>query len=251
MEGGGGGILGKGNPGPLFPSTTPRPKPKSLLEAISDIEKLSAVERTGMPIPPHFLLLVEKIGYFDVGLKGAWADTLVNVIFTPLSVGVFDRVIPIFGSHDPTAMDQMFSLLIGLSYTLGINILLAFNLGACYFGKVCRNAIWQLYGGFVTGSILKMLLIFVVFHFIYWRVTPEFISQILSATYFIVHGMVTLDQWDRLFYWLVDIRNLLFKSGIFIVVSTIICLALPGISFLLGSRRANREDELRRRYDAI
>ncbi|UVT18140.1 MAG: hypothetical protein H8K03_22875 (plasmid) [Nitrospira sp.] len=251
MEGGGGGIAGKGNPGPLFPSTTPRAKPKSLLEAISDIEKLSAVERTGMEIPPHFLLLNEKFGYFDVGLKGAWADMLVNIIFTPISVGVIDRVIPIFGTHDPTVTDQVFSLLIGLSYTLGINILLAFNLGACYFGKVCRNAIWQLYGGFVTGSILKMLLIFVVFHFLYWRITPDIISNVLTSTYFVVHGIFTVEQWDHLFYFLVDFRNLLFKSGIFIVISTMVCLTLPGISFLLGSRRAHREDEMRRQYDAI
>jgi len=251
MEGGGGGIVGKGNPGPLFPSTTPRAKPKSLLEAISDIEKLSAVERTGMPIPPHFLLLNEKFAYFDVGLKAAWADTLVNLIFTPISVGVFDRVVPIFGTYDPTIVDQLFSLMIGLSYTLGINILLAFNLGACYFGKVCRNAIWQLYGGFVVGSFLKMLMIFFIFHFLYWRITPELLSQLLTSIYLVVHGMFTAAQWDKLFYWFVDMRNLLFKSGIFIVVSTVICLALPFASFLLGSRRANYEDEVRRKYDAV
>ena len=68
IDGQGGGIAGKGNPGPLFASTSTRPKPKSLLEAISDIEKLSAVERTGMEIPPQFLLRSELVGFLDVGL---------------------------------------------------------------------------------------------------------------------------------------------------------------------------------------
>ena len=251
IDGQGGGISGKGNPGPLFQSSSARPKPKSLLEAISDIEKLSAVERTGMEIPPHFLLLNEKVGYFDVGLKGGWADTVVSAIYIPLSVGVMDRVIPIFGSSDPTLGDQIFALLIGLSYTLGYNILMAFNLGACYFGKVCRNAIWQLYGGFVTGSMMKMFAIFFVFHLLYWRVTPEMISHVLTSTYVAARPFLTLDQWDAFFFWLVDMRTVLFKSGIFVVVSTLICLAIPCISFVLGSMRATKEQELRKRYDAI
>ena len=251
IDGQGGGIAGKGNPGPLFASTSTRPKPKSLLEAISDIEKLSAVERTGMEIPPHFLLLNEKVGLFDVGLKGGWADTLVSAVYIPLSVGVMDRVIPIFGSSDPSLGDQLFALLIGLSYTLGYNILMAFNLGACYFGKVCRNAIWQLYGGFVSGSMIKMFAIFFIFHLVYWRVTPEVISHVLTSTYIAGRPFFTLDQWDTFFSWCVDMRNVLFKAGVFVVVSTILCLLIPGISFVLGSLRAAKEHELRKRYDAI
>lgn len=46
-------------------------------------------------------------------------------------------------------------------------------------------------------------------------------------------------------------RNVLFKSGVFVVVSTILCLLIPGISFVLGSLRAAKEHELRKRYDAI
>lgn len=251
IDGQGGGIVGKGSPGPLFQSNSARPKPKSLLEAISDIEMLSAVERTGMEIPPHFLLLNEKVRYFDVGLKGGWADTLVSAIYIPLSVGVMDRIIPIFGSLEPTVIDQVFSLLIGLSYTLGYNILLAFNLGACYFGKVCRNAIWQLYGGFVSGSIIKMIAIFFLFHLLYWRITPELISKIMTAGYFVVRPFLSLAQWDSLFFGLVDMRSVLFKSGVFVVVSTVLCLAIPCISFILGSLRAEKEHELRKRYDAI
>ena len=247
----GGGIYGKGSSGPMFPSSTSRPKPKSLLEAISDIEKLSAVERTGNPIPQHFLLLNEKVGYFDVGLKGGWADTLVSLIFVPLSVGVIDRVVPIFGSTDPTIMDQVFAMVISISYMLGYNILMAFNLGSCFFGNVCRHAIWQLYGGFVTGSILKMILVFFTFHFLYLKITPELLSHILTASYWMARPFFTLDQWDTFFFWLVEMRNALFKSGFFVVVSTMICLAIPCISFIFGSIRAAKEDVLKRRYDAI
>ena len=83
------------------------------------------------------------------------------------------------------------------------------------------------------------------------RALTDIISNVLTSTYFVVHGIFTVEQWDHLFYFLVDFRNLLFKSGIFIVISTMVCLTLPGISFLLGSRRAHREDEMRRQYDAI
>jgi hypothetical protein len=247
----GGGIFGKSSSGPLFPSTTPRPKPKSLLEAISDIEKLSAVERTGNPIPQHFLLLNEKIGYFDVGLKGGWADALVTFFFVPLSMGVFDRVVPIFGSNSPTVFDQLFSMLIGISYMLGYNILMAFNLGSCFFGTVCRHAIWQLYGGFVTGSVIKMVLVFFTYHFLYLKMTPEWISHMLTATYVAARPFVTLDQWDTFFFWLVEMRNALFRSGFFVVISTMLSLAIPAISFVVGSIRAKKEDVLKRRYDAI
>lgn len=243
--------FGKGSAGPMFPSNTPRPKPKSLLEAISDIEKLSAVERTGNPIPQSFLLLNEKIGYFDVGLKGGLADIPVALIFVPLSVGVIERAMPIFGTTNPTTFDEFFSMLIGISFMLGYNILMAFNLGSCFFGAVCRNAIWQLYGGFVTGSVMKMIVVFFTFHFLYLKVTPELISHVLTAMFPFAKILFTIDQWDTFFYWLCDMRNALFKSGYFVVVSTIVGLGIPAVSFVIGSRRATREDELKRKYDAI
>ena len=248
MEGTGG-IVGKGSAGPLFPSSTPRAKPKSLLEAISDIEQLAAAEKTGMKIPLNFLLLREKVSFFDVGLKGGWADTLVSAIFIPISVGVVDRIIPIFGTHDPTLIDQAFALVMAMSYTLGYNVLMAFNLGTCFFGKVCRNSIWQLYGGFVTGSFIKMLLIFLVFHYLYWTVTPQVISNAMAASYWLVRPLVTLGNWDTVFYYTVEMRNVLFRSNIFVVVSTLLCLLIPLLSFLLGSYQATREDAKRRRYD--
>jgi hypothetical protein len=61
----------------------------------------------------------------------------------------------------------------------------------------------------------------------------------------------TLDQWDQFFFWIVDMRNVLFKSGIFVVMSTMLCLAIPCVSFVLGSLREAKEQELRKRYDAI
>ncbi|MDI3467623.1 MAG: hypothetical protein OJF50_006444 [Nitrospira sp.] len=245
------GIYGKGTAGPLFPSSTPRPKPKSLLEAISDIEKLSAVERTGNPIPEHFLLLNEKIAYFDVGLKGGWADALVTLFLVPLSMGVIDHVVPIFGSSNPSVMDQTFSMLIGVSYMLGYNILMAFNLGRCLFGPVCRHAIWQLYGGFVAGSVLKMLLVFFLYHFLYVKFTPEFLSHLMTSAYPAARPFVSLDQWDTAFYWLVSMRDSLFKSGVFVVFSTVLCFAIPGVSFVIGSANAQREARLKREYDGF
>jgi hypothetical protein len=244
-----GGIAAKGSSGPLFPSSTPRPKPKSLLEAISDIEQLAAAEKTGMKIPLNFLLFKEKVSFFDVGLKGGWADTLVSAIFIPISVGVVDKVIPIFGTHDPSLIDQAFALVMAMSYTLGYNVLMAFNLGTCFFGKVCRNSIWQLYGGFVTGSFIKMLLIFLVFHYMYWTITPQVISSAMSASYWLVRPVLTLETWDAVFYWAVEMRNVLFRSSIFVVVSTLLCLLIPLLSFLLGSYQATSEDAKRRRYD--
>jgi hypothetical protein len=243
------GIYGKGSAGPLFPSSTPRPKPKSLLEAISDIEKLSAVERTGNPIPEHFLLLNEKIAYFDVGLKGGWADAMVTLFLVPLSMGVIDHIVPIFGSSDPSIMDQAFSMIIGVSYMLGYNILMAFNLGRCMFGPVCRNAIWQLYGGFVAGSILKVLLVFFLYHFMYVRFTPEFVSHLMTSAYPAARPFMSVEHWDKVFYWFIAMRDSLFKSGVFVVLSTLLCLGIPGISFMIGSLNANRESRLKREYD--
>jgi len=240
-----------GNSGAIFPSTTPRPKPKSLLEAISEIEQYAAVERQGTPIPETFLLLNQKISFFDVGLKGGWADALVTFFFVPLSMGVFDRVVPMFGSTSPTSSDQVLSMLISISYMLGYNILMAFNLGRCFYGTVCRQAIWQLYGGFVTGSVLKMIIVFFIYHFLYVKLTPEFLSHLFVNTYIAVKPFVTIEQWDKAFYWMMDMRGALFKSGFFVVISTVICLAIPATSFVVGSLNAKKVDMLKRKYDAI
>jgi hypothetical protein len=83
------------------------------------------------------------------------------------------------------------------------------------------------------------------------RVTPEVISHVLTSTYIAARPFFTLDQWDTFFYWCVEMRTVLFKSGFFVVVSTVLCLFIPFISFVLGSWRAAKEHELRKRYDAI
>jgi hypothetical protein len=55
-----------------------RAKPRSLIEAISEIQILATVVKTGREIPENYLLLDRRIAYFEVGVKGALADGLIR-----------------------------------------------------------------------------------------------------------------------------------------------------------------------------
>ena len=211
-----------------------RRRKRSLLEAIFDLMTRYRTGKQRFPLPWH-----QKVNYFDIGLKGGWADTLVLASYGLLSVGVMQRIIPIFGSAAPTFFDQLFSLLMALSYTLGATLLMAFHLGRHGGGKMQRHAMRQIYAGFVTGCLIKTMAIFCLFHLLYWHVTPEILSHAQDR-----FAVFTFEKWNMVLSFYVAMRNVLMQAGVVVVVSTWVCVTIPLISVLLYLKRT-QEGETR------
>ena len=238
-----------GRPGPLFAEGMARAKPRSLIEAISEIQILATVVKTGREIPENYLLLDRRIAYFEVGVKGALADGLISALFVPMSMGVLSNLVPIFGTLTPSLFDQLFSVLIAMAYGLGYNVMIGVNLGNCYYGKACRQAIDSIYSAMVTFNILKVILLFLLFHGLYGLLTPDWVhaksDQLWPAWRVLVNQATAVEVQT----WILNVREVLLLSSWFVVFSTAVSLIIPRIFFVRGSKQAELEHRRNMLYD--
>lgn len=89
-------------------------RPKSFIEAFSELEQLSAVLGEN-EVPEQFFTLKQKFDFLGVGILDSIKSTVIAGILTPISVGVIKELIPIFGDVEPTAFDKVFSFLLTVS----------------------------------------------------------------------------------------------------------------------------------------
>jgi hypothetical protein len=223
----------EGKSGGVFVGTAPPPgKPKGLLDAISEIQQYYVVERGGSTIPADFLTTKGKLGFFEVGFKGAFLSGLVGALFTPFAIGVVEKLIPIFGSREPSYFDQAFALMIAVSFSAGYAIMLS-TVSRCYIGEISKAAIKNLVGGFAAGAMLKALLAFLLFHFLYLFLTPDRLVRILSHMTMLVPPEA-LNGW---YIWLWNFRSVFLVSAWFVVVTTVLTIMIPVVTIRQASRK--------------
>ncbi|RMH36221.1 MAG: hypothetical protein D6690_07130 [Nitrospirae bacterium] len=189
-----------------------------------------------------------KFGFWEVGMRSVLWDTLVVFFMVPLSVGAIDKLIPIFGSTQPTFFDQVFALILAGTFTLGINLLIALNLGRCYFGEVPKMAIRHLYGGIVTANVLKVLVLFLAYHLAFDFLTEERIVAFYELLWRVGRGVLGEDLILALAEWTFDLRIVLWKSAYAVIAITAVSLLIPFVVFLIGKYSVQREYALQQQY---
>lgn len=224
--------------GDVFIGSTAYPgKPKGLLDALSEIQQYYVVERTGSTIPEDFLTFSGKLAFFEVGAKGAVVSGLISAMLTPIAVGVIERYIPIFGSYEPSFFDKFFAFILAMSFSLGYGIFIA-TVGKYYIGGISRAAIRNLMGGLIVGALVKLIIVFILFHFIYFVVLdPTRVASFLIR--FRASG-VKYEVLDSIYRFLMDFRPVFLTSAYFVVFTTILLIAIPAVSIFVGSRRTKR-----------
>lgn len=225
--------------GTLLPMLGERPKPKSLVEAISDIQQHAAAERDGFPQPASYFLLSERAAFVEVGLKAGLAGMAANGFLQPITLAVIDHLFPIFGTWTPSWFDQLIALLLGASLQLAYALLVAVNLAPCYLGAWCREAIRMIYGGLLAGKVIMLIGWFWLYHTLYLLLTPERIARWLENNSFLVQKLLMISA-DRAVYvgaWLLSCRPLLLTSAWLLLALTLVSGALSWIVFLWIYRR--------------
>lgn len=232
--------MGKG--GTLLPMIGERPKPKSLIEALSDIQMYANAERDGFAMPESYLLMRERLAFLEVGLKGGLVSMGISGLLQPLNLAVVDRLFPIFGTLEPSAFDQAFALLLGVSFSLAYAVMIAVNVSACYIGAWCRAAIRALFGGLILGKVIALAGLFWLYHALYLAMTPERIAWLMHQTEFLQRLLLISPVGSsRLHHWLLDIRPLFLISAWLLVAFTVLIGAVAGAVFYVGLRRQRRE----------
>ncbi|ORJ57507.1 hypothetical protein [Geothermobacter hydrogeniphilus] len=208
--------------------------PKGLLEAISFIEQNFSNELGGAILKDTFLTTKQRLEFFEVGFRSSFLSGLISALLTPVAIGVVERYIPIFGDADPSRFDMAFAFLLAVGYSLGFGIFLAY---ACtkFVGGYTRSMIRNLLGGVVAGSVLKAILAFLGFHFIYFVLLSD--ANMQKGAQLLYRARIPRNAVVTAYSWLYDFKPVFLTSAWFIVGVTVVFIAIPTISMLLARIR--------------
>lgn len=216
-------------------------KPKSLLDALKEIQNTAAMEmETEEGINPMFFSLKDRIDLMVVGMKVSFLNGLIMALLTPFAVGVFERTIPIFGDLEPSLFEQVYALMLALGFSAGYGFFLA-TMRNYYVGNVARIMIRNLYGGIVLGAVLKMFIVVILFHFIYLSMTPERVASILIYFRNVIPHAAIESAYDCV----LSFRPNFLTASWLVVLSTILFAGIPGVSIACAAyrKRKERDDE--------
>lgn len=231
--------------GDIFLGTTPPPgKPKGLVDALSEIQQYYVVERSGSPIPDDFFTLGGKLGFFEVGFRAAFLSGIVSALLMPFAFGVIEKYIPIFGSYDPSLFDRIFALVLSVSFSIAHAVFIAFA-GKYYIGSISKSAIKNLLAGFISGALLKMIIIFILFHTIYFYfLSHDFLVRNLLK----FRRFIKYETLEKVYRFLTEFKPVFLTSSYFIIFTTFLMVAIPVLSILISSRKTRAEIEKEERW---
>lgn len=213
-------------------------KPKSLLDAIKDIQNIAAMEMaTTEEVDPMFFSLKDRMDFMIIGIKNSFYSGFVVAILTPFAVGVLEKMIPLFGEEIPSLFNQIYALLLALGYSLGYALFLA-TLKGCYVGNLSKIMIRNLLGGIIFGAVAKTILAVVIFHFIYLSLTPTLVITILNH----FKTVVSPEKLNSAYFWIMNFKPAFLTSSWVIIFSTILFVAIPVISITLTSFLNRKRD---------
>ena len=203
--------------------------PRGLLEAISYIDQNFANELGGCMINARFLTTKQRLEFMEVGFRSAFASGLITAILTPVAIGVIEQYIPIFGDSNPSLFDKFSAFLLALGFSLGYAIFMA-KTATCYIGRYTRAMIGNLLGGMAFGAILKALIAFIAFHFIYFKILSD--DHVVWAISKLYYTKLSQHNVTRIFTWIQGFKTVLLTSAYFILVTTGIFILIPMLTML-------------------
>ncbi len=221
-------------------STAPVIKPKGLFDAIAEIEQFYVAESEGSEIPERFFTIKNKIEFFEVGFKGSFISGLVTVLLTPVAIGVIERMIPVFGSHNPSTYDMLFVFSIALSFTIGYSLFIGV-LGRYYRGRVTKSMIRNFIGGVITGAALKLIIAFIFYHFMYLVVLKE---ERIANFLIYLQPRIKVNYLNNAYIWIINFKPVFLTSAYFVALTTALFILIPLCSIAAGSIKNRRNKEV-------
>lgn len=208
--------------------------PKGFLEAISYIEQNFANELGGAVIRDTFLTTKQRLEFFEVGFRSSFISGLISALLTPFAIGVVERYIPVFGSTSPDTFDMLFAFLLAVGYSLGFAIFLSY---ACtkFVGSYTRAMTRNLLGGVIAGAVLKAILAFIGFHFLYIVVMTD--TNLQWAARQLYRLKLSKSSVFAVYNWVHGFKDIFLTSAWFVLGITVIFIAIPSVAMLLAIRR--------------
>ena len=147
------------------------PRPKTLLNAISEIQQFYVIESTGEDIPKEFLTLEQTMDFFKIGATSGFQEGLMMAICLPVIELYF---IP-FVLKNPDIYAKIF---FGMVSYLAIvfNSILCIYVSRYYIGAVTRKAINTVFVGRGLTLVFKAGLVYLI-----WAVLSKMMTRPTSV----------------------------------------------------------------------
>lgn len=147
------------------------PKPKNLLDAISEIQQFYVIESTGKNIPKEFLTLTQTMEFMKIGGTSGFQEGMMMALFLPVIELYF---IP-FVLKNPDIYARIFFT--SISYlAIAFNTILCVYVSRYYIGVVTRKAINTVFVGRGLMLLLKAGLVYCI-----WAVISKMMARPTSA----------------------------------------------------------------------
>lgn len=212
-------------------------KPKGLLDAISELEYLYTQEvDKGLELAPGLFTTKDKLLFTELGFRSTFASGLVMALLTPITIGVLEKIIPVFGSTTPSAYDNMFVLVLTLFYLIMYACFLGHGV-RCYYREYTHQMVKSLLSGIFMAALIKAGIAFILFHFLYIVVLTEHNLVKLVA---LLSKVISIEKLYGPFKWLMEFRTVFPYSAWFVVLTTLLWLGVIYGSYLSAGRRNAR-----------
>ncbi len=157
----------------------------------------------------------------------------------PLAFGVIQRHIPIFGSQDASLYDRIFALILSVSFSIAYSVFISFT-GKYFIGSISKSAIKNLVGGYIAGALLKMIIIFILFHTVYFYFLSE---KFLARNLLKLKPLLKYETLERIYVFLIQFKPVFLISSYFLIFTTALMILIPLASIRIGSRKTKLEIE--------
>jgi len=141
--------------------------PKSIVDAVSDIQQYAVMESEGVSdIPESFLTLRRYLAYVNIGFIYGLGDNILVWIISPFLYGVLFNLIPIFGHSDLTLFDKIFAFILSKYITIGLLSLMIFLLYRAK-GTLSRGCTSALVSGYAAALLSRTFVFLFAYRYLY------------------------------------------------------------------------------------
>lgn len=232
---------GNGNSETYVTNNSTREKAKNIVDAHAELQRYSVLEMNGGETHERMFAWDQVIEFFAIGFKIFLAGFFVCLIMVPLAVAVQFGIINMYGGA-PNLYDKIFIFILAFSMTFGA-VVIVLQMAKFVEGPITYKMVKSLYTGAIASSIIKGLVLFLLFQFAATLITPDSILTHLNIIIRLlpnVHSIAASTPYE-LAVNLVSIIKPIFRISAVIMLIFGILTALVLSIFLFKSKMKLRE----------
>lgn len=171
-------MAGNSNNDTVVTTNNGREKAKNIVDAHAEISRYSVLEMNGGDTHERMFAWDQVIEFFSIGFKIFFAGFILCLFLVPTAVAVNFGIINMYGGI-PNLYDKIFIFILAFSMTFGA-VIIIIQMAKFVEGPVTYKMLKSLYTGAIASSIIKGLVLFILFQFAATLITPNSIMTHLN-----------------------------------------------------------------------